>query len=107
MDHDYKFICIDVGRYGKNSDYGLFEASAMGQRLANKTLNVPKDRFLSNQVESTSCVLIGDEAFPLREYLMRPFPHRRSRSDVRKEKYNKRLCRARRVVENAFGILSQ
>lgn len=38
---------------------------------------------------------------------MRPFPYRQSKVDPRKENYNKRLCTARRVVENAFGILVQ
>lgn len=106
VDFDYKFITIDVGGYGRNSDGGLFEASVFGQRLANKTLNVPENRPLPNQAVPTPCVLVGDEAFPLRENLMRPFPHRQARQDERKETFNKRLCRARRVVENAFGILS-
>ncbi|KAJ8936919.1 hypothetical protein NQ318_012540 [Aromia moschata] len=52
-------------------------------------------------------VLIGDEAFALKPYLMRPFPYRQSKIDTRKEHYNMRLCKARRVVENAFGILVQ
>jgi len=38
---------------------------------------------------------------------MRPFPYRQSRLNPRKENYNIRLCKARRVVENAFGILVQ
>jgi hypothetical protein len=38
---------------------------------------------------------------------MRPFPYRQSRLDPRKKTYNIRLCKARRVVENAFGILVQ
>lgn len=107
VDHNYKFICIDVGGYGKNSDGGVFEASAMGQKLLNGTLNTPQDRPLPGQNEPTPCVLIGDEAFPLRPNLMRPFPYRQTRNDNTKHVYNKRLCRARRVVENAFGILAQ
>ncbi|XP_074042010.1 uncharacterized protein [Leptinotarsa decemlineata] len=104
--YDYKFICLDVGGYGRNSDGGLFEQSIMGQRLDNKTFNVPKDKPLPFQDECTLCVLVGEKAFPLKKYLMRPFPHRQSKSDLRKEVFNKRLCRARRVVENAFGMLS-
>ncbi|KAJ8953460.1 hypothetical protein NQ318_023579 [Aromia moschata] len=42
----------------------------MGQRLSNRTFNVPEDRPLPTQDESTSCVLIGDEAFPLKQFLI-------------------------------------
>ncbi|XP_062531258.1 uncharacterized protein LOC110386017 isoform X2 [Bombyx mori] len=52
-------------------------------------------------------VFIGDEGFALKTYLMRPFPRASATQDERKTKFNKRLCRARRVVENAFGILAQ
>lgn len=106
-DHDYKFICVDIGGYGKNSDGGIFEASSFGQRFSNGSLNIPPNRPLPGQNEETPCVIIGDEAFALTHFLMRPFPYRLARHDIRKEIYNKRLCRARRVVENAFGILAQ
>jgi hypothetical protein len=106
-DHDCKFTCIDVGGYGKNSDGGIFEASSIGKRIDRDMLNVPGTRPLHGQNEPTPCVLIGDEAFPLRPYLMRPFPYRYSSNDEIKGNYNKRLCRARRTVENAFGILVQ
>lgn len=52
-------------------------------------------------------VVIGDEAFPLKTYLLRPYPGIQLDSNEKKKIYNYRLCRARRVVENAFGILSQ
>jgi hypothetical protein len=107
VDPDYKFSCIDVGAYGKNSDGGIFEVSKMGQRFASGTFDLPPSRPLAGQNEATPCVLVGDEAFTLSLYLMRPYPYRQVRHDNRKENFNKGLCRARRVVENAFGILTQ
>lgn len=48
------------------------------------------------------CV-VGDDAFPLKTYLLKPF----SKVTLSKEQkvFNYRLSRARRIVENAFGIL--
>lgn len=92
VDHNYKFICIDVGGYGKNSDGGIFEAWTMGRKIADGTYNIPADRSLPGQNALTPCVFIGDEAFPLRPNIMHPFPYRQSRQDYKKEIYNKRLC---------------
>ena len=49
--------------------------------------------------------MIGDEAFPLRPNLLRPYPGR-DLNTMTKKRYNYRLSRARRVVENTFGILT-
>ncbi|CAH2088949.1 unnamed protein product [Euphydryas editha] len=103
----YNFLCIDVGGFGKNSDGGIFENSVMGRRFNNGTMNVPRPKLLPRTNDVTPHVLIGDEAFRLQAHVMKPFNQRVSRVDRRKEEYNKRLCRARRVVENAFGLLAQ
>jgi len=50
-------------------------------------------------------VLVGDEAFPLKIYLFRPQSKHHEGGDESKKIYNYHLSRARRVVENAFGIL--
>jgi hypothetical protein len=48
---------------------------------------------------------IGDEAFPLRENLLRVFPEQHPKGS--KERIlNYRICRAYRVVENVFGLAS-
>lgn len=49
-------------------------------------------------------ILVGDEAYPLSKYLMRPYP-RSSNLDLKKKVFNYRVNRARKVVESAFGIL--
>ena len=47
---------------------------------------------------------IGDAAFPLKTWMMRPIPE--SADTQHSEKvYNYRLRRARRTIENAFGIV--
>lgn len=51
-------------------------------------------------------VLVGDEGFALQTYLMRPYPKLEVINNARKKQFNSHLSRARRVVENAFGILA-
>ncbi|CAH1973406.1 unnamed protein product [Acanthoscelides obtectus] len=79
----------------------------MGQRFETGLMHIPEDKPLPGQREPCPHVLIGDEGFALKPYLMRPLPYRQSKADARKEKYNTGLYRARSGVENAFGILSQ
>ena len=48
--------------------------------------------------------IVGDDAFPLRPWLMKPFCKRNM--TVEERVFNYGLSRARRIVENAFGILA-
>lgn len=50
---------------------------------------------------------VGDEAFALDQNMMKPYSQRAMNVDFHKKFFfNGRLSRARRVVENAFGILA-
>ncbi|XP_069684976.1 uncharacterized protein [Periplaneta americana] len=106
VDPFYKFLVVDIGSYGRHSDSGIFENSKFYREfIAEKTLLPPKP--LPGTNTSVPHVLIGDEGFGLHTFLMRPFPKSAILNDPRKKQFNQRLSRARRVVENAFGILTQ
>ncbi|KAB0802472.1 hypothetical protein PPYR_04658 [Photinus pyralis] len=96
---------VDVGAYGKNSDGGIFSSSNLGKALQRGTLSVPRNSTLPDTTTDAPHVIVGDEAFPLKSYLMRPYPGHDL--DLQKRILNYRLCRVRRIVENTFGILCQ
>ena len=47
---------------------------------------------------------VGDSAFPLKTYVLHPFPGRFSPED--KQIFNYRLSRARQVIKNTFRIMA-
>lgn len=103
VDADYKVIAYDLGVNGRNNDAGIFGNSELYHHLEENTLNVPPPRPLPGRQEESPFVLVGDEAFPLKTYLLKPYPGR-DLTDERKI-FNYRLSRARRISENVFGIL--
>ena len=104
VDADNKFIWADVGSNGSTSDCGVFNRSDLKAALDDGTIGLPPDDPLPTDDEPFPYFLVGDDAFPLRTWLMKPFSTRNLTVDERI--FNYRLSRARRIVENAFGILA-
>ena len=46
---------------------------------------------------------VADEPFPMKPYLLRPYPGRDISGDVSKKVFNYCLSRARRTIDNSFG----
>lgn len=67
-----------------------------------KKLEVPDEQHLpgAEHLGNMPFTIVGDAAFPLKTYLMRPYPG----LDLTRQQriFNYRLSRARKVVENAF-----
>lgn len=101
---DYRFICIDIGAYGKQSDSGIFGHSNLAKQLENGALKVNCETELPGTELRAPYVLVGDEGYPLKPFLMRPYPQRNLGPE--EEIFNKRLSHARQVVECTFGIVS-
>lgn len=67
-------------------------------------LNIPPDRPLPGRNIPLPLCIIGDDAFSQSKRLMKPLPGNRLSTIDRI--FNYRISRARRVVENVFGITS-
>ncbi|KAL0830080.1 hypothetical protein ABMA28_003537 [Loxostege sticticalis] len=107
VDANCKFVAVDVGAYGKESDNGIFQKSTMGKQIATNRFNIPPPKLLQGSDVMSPHFLIGDEAFALSHFMMKPYCRTQARLEREKLIYNYRLCRGRRVTENAFGLLSQ
>ena len=129
---EYRFMLVDIGRYGSQADGGVWRTSRMGQMYNAQELNIPLGRRLPNFGEEgpVPFFLAADEAFPLQSNMMRLFAGReRSEKEKAQEALiaadtenkfqqkktreltecqmvlNYRLSRARRIIENTLGIL--
>ena len=103
VNSDYEFTIVDIGEAGRQSDGGVFANGHIGYAMNNDLLNLPPPRQISpNSNKRYPYVFTGDEAFPLKTYLVKPYP--RSSIGIKERVANYRISRARRVVENAFGI---
>ena len=101
---DYKYIFRDicVGWPGSVHDARVFKNSGIYTKLS-------VDKILDGseiQISDTTIPLfiIGDSAYPLSKFLMKPFAHNTALSPQQKT-FNYTLSRSRIVVENAFGRL--
>ncbi|XP_018354298.1 PREDICTED: uncharacterized protein LOC108755658 [Trachymyrmex septentrionalis] len=100
----YIFTFVDIGTYGQRSDGSIFKGSLIGQSFHNKQMNLPEPEPITSDGQPLPYILVGDEAFQLSDYLLRPYPGRENLTQDRII-FNYRLSRARRTIENTFGIL--
>lgn len=101
---NYEFILCDFGTNGRVSDGGVIENTLFYEKLKNGKLSIPEQANSKNSSGPLPYVFVGDEAFALRSDFLKPF----AQKELNKEKrvFNYRLSRARRIVENVFGILA-
>ena len=103
-DSKYRFIYVDIGAYGKESDSTIFHNSKLYDSLMKGSLPIPISKPLPGFQEPVPFVFIGDEAFSISNNVMRPYSGKHL--TVKQRIFNYRLSRARRYFECAFGILA-
>ena len=75
----------------------------MGKCFEDNSLNVPEGSKIPGMDVELLHFLVEYEIFPLKTWLMRPYP---GTLDETQRIYNYRVSRARRTIENVFGILA-
>ena len=73
LTHENKFIWIDTGGEGHQSDAQLFCSSELKDCIEDNTIHFPDSDPLSNDDRNTPYFILGDDAFPLRTYLLKPY----------------------------------
>ena len=104
VDSNYRFLYCDVGANGREADGGVWGNTDLAKDLHTGNANLPPAAPLPGDDQDVPHFIISDEAFALKCYMMKPYPQRNLSHE--KRLFNYRLSRARRVVENAFGILA-
>ncbi len=100
---DYKFtwwklVQMVLHRMRRYSKTGLKEA------IEQHVIDFPPPDHLPADNRDTPYFFVGDDAFPLHTYMVKPYG--RLGLEVPERIYNYRTSRCRRVCENAFGILA-
>ncbi|KYM96257.1 hypothetical protein ALC62_13073 [Cyphomyrmex costatus] len=104
-DANYIFVSVDIGASGRQSDGGIFKHSLLGQKLETNAMDLSAPKPLWEDGPDLPYIIVADEAFPLTPYLLRPYSGKDGLCTEQRI-YNYRLSRARRMIENTFGILA-
>ncbi|XP_018371358.1 PREDICTED: uncharacterized protein LOC108766517 [Trachymyrmex cornetzi] len=86
-DTNYKFTWIDVGQYGSMSDGGVWTNTEFAQDLQSTFVDLPTPKPLPGIDIPFPYMFVGDEAFPLTTYLMRPYSCKTREYVDREENY--------------------
>jgi len=104
-DANYCFTYVNVGCQGRISDGGVFKNTSFYKKLEKNELGLPECEALPGRMMPLPYVLVADDAFALSENIMKPYAPDLNKGSP-KRIFNYRLSRARRIIENTFGLLS-
>jgi hypothetical protein len=102
-DSHCRFLFVDVGAYGKQSDGGVFQESVLNKFLKDAS-NFPEDSAVEGMDQRVPYLFVVDDAYPLCWNMMKLYSS--AHLTLEEHIFNGRLSRARRCVKCSFGILA-
>ena len=99
---NYNLVCASVEANGAACGALVFFHSNLYRAMVQNDIGLLPWERLPDEDKPIPCFLVCDDASALKDWVMKLFPHRGLTREERV--FNYHLSRARRVVENAFGI---
>ena len=69
----YECLYADVGSSGRVNNSGIWSKCSLLQVVDDSSINLPEDDYLTNDCK-LSYVFLGDDAFALKGFMMKPYP---------------------------------
>ena len=79
---EYECLYADVGSSGKVNDSGIWNKCSLLQAIDDESVKLPEDYYLTN-VCKLPYVFLGDDAFALKEFMMKPYRQQNLTDDKR------------------------
>ena len=73
-DSEGRFLYIDVGANGSASDGGIFQVIPLREALEKRLAGLPASEPLPGDDHLVPYYILGDNAFPMKTWLQKPFP---------------------------------
>ena len=104
MDFRYLFRSVEVGWCGQHHDSTVLQESDFSTAVEEGELLTNKE--LTTSGVSVPVHIIGDAAYPLKSWLMKPYPTVPNMAE-RQKAFNYRQSRAHMCVEGAFWMTNR
>ena len=71
----YEFTLVDIGQAGRQSNGGVYKNSKLGYAIDQNLLSVPAtSNDISFDGKYYPYVFVADDAFQMKEYMLKPYP---------------------------------
>ena len=100
--YNKRFFCCGVGAPGSTHDYRMLRSTSLYEKIFSGNITPDKEITLGD-FGNIPLVTIGDDVFPKYAWLLKGYSE--DTRDPKQRYFNTKLCSARVVTENAYGML--